>query len=131
MSIKKITLTEDHIKLIKNIKFEAFEFSDSKKQRTHYGWGIDQYSLFGGTFAMEDIALILGKYDQYIKGTEEDPLGKAYPKELEDYWVKLFDDIYSNMEYIISLVLYYTDKGGLTPGTYKCKGEVREWTKVD
>lgn len=128
--VKKITLTDEHIALIKNIKFEAFDFGDGIKD-WHYGWGIDQYSLFGGSYAMEDIALILGKYDQHIPGTEESPLGRQYPKELEDHFWGLYDDIAKNMEYIISLVLFYLDKGGLTPGTYKCKSEVKEWVKID
>lgn len=130
MAIKKLTLTEDHIALIQNIKFEAFDFGDNLKDK-HYGWGIDQYSLFGGTYAMEDIALILGKFDQYIKGTEDNPMGREYPKELEDYWWGLYDYIYSNMEYVISLVFWSIRNGGLEPGTYVCIDTIKEWKKED
>ena len=169
--IKKLTLTEDLIKLIKNIRFEAFEngeqFSTAKLhdaittiennpeymrkfgdvrdalvrakeklevvsyQKDCYAWGINQWSLFGGTFVMEDIALILDRYDEFIPGTEESPQGKQYPKEFEDYMWELYNTIVDNMEYIISLVFYFSDKGGLTPGTYKCKDTLKEWTKVD
>ena len=123
--IKKLTLTDDLIKLIKNIRFEAFEngeqFSTNRicdaiaeiessgenmkkfgavrdklvrakekldvvsYQKDCYAWGINQWSLFGGTYVMEDIALILGRYDEFIPGTEESPQGKQYPKELEEY----------------------------------------------
>ena len=171
MAIKKITLTEDHIKLIQNMKFETFEMGEvfsttlideaieeiesDKESMKKFGlvrdrlvrakeklelvsdlkechaWGINQWNLFGGTFVMEDVALILGHYGDYIPGTEESPLGKQYPKELEDYMWSLYMDIYENMEYIISLVLFYTDKGGLTPGTYKCKDTEKNWTKID
>ena len=171
MAIKKITLTEDHIKLIQNIKFETFEMGETfstellndaieeiesdKEAMKKFGlirdrlvrakeklellselkechaWGINQWNMFGGTFVMEDVALILGNYGDYIPGTEESPLGKQYPKELEDYMWSLYCYIYENMEYIISLVLFYMDKGGLTPGTYKCKDTEKDWTKID
>ena len=26
-------------------------------------------------------------------------------------------------------LIYYTDKGGLTPGTYKCNPRLKEWIK--
>ncbi len=130
MAIKKIKLTEDLIRLIQNINFEAFDFETEEpdKKDRHYGWGIDQFSLFGGTFAMEDIALILGKFDQFVPGTEESPLGRRFPKVLEDYWWELYDYIYTNMEYIISLVFWSVTHGGLKPGTYKCINTIKDWT---
>ena len=130
--LKKITLNEDHIALIKNIKFEPFIFDgtdtelDSVNTIRRFGWGIDQYNLFGGTFVMEDIALILGQYDKFIPGTENDNLGKQYPKELEDYWWDLYRFLCDNMTYIISLVFWGAANNGLTPGTYKCKSEDKE-----
>lgn len=130
MAIKKLKLTEEHLKLIENIKFEPFIFDvDTKNGR--FGWGIDQYSLFGGTYAMEDIALILGKWDEYIPGTETDPLGRQYPEELEKHMWDLYNDIWSNMELIINAVLYYSNKGGLTPGIYKYNTEEDTWNKEE
>lgn len=130
MAIKKINLTEDHLKLISNIKFEAFAFGPEAAVN-RMGWGIDQWNMFGGTYLMEDVALILDKYDQYIPGTEEDANGKQFPKELEDYFWTLYSDIVYNMEYIMDLVLYYSNKGGLTPGTYKCTTNTMEWNKIE
>ena len=133
--IKRITLNEDHIALIKNIKFVPFEFdgtdsnNDSVNTIRRFGWGIDQYNLFGGTYVLEDVALILGQFDKFIPGTEEDPLGRQYPKELEDYWWGLYQYIWDNMEYIISLVFWGISNGGLTAGTYKCKSEHKDWIK--
>lgn len=129
MAFKKITLNEDHLKLISGIKVEAFIF-DGKTENERFGWGIDQYSLFGGTYVMEDIALILGQWDKQIKGTEESPLGRQFPKELEDYWWELYRYIYENMEYILDLVFTYVTKGGLTVGTYKLDNN-RQWSKID
>lgn len=168
---KKLTLTEDHIKLIKNIKFETFELGDlydispivdaindieesnekikkfgllrdklinvqehlenlSDKKECH-AWGINQWNLFGGTYVMEDIALILGHYGDFIPGTEESPLGKQYPKELEDYWWGLYLYIVENLVLIMSLILNYFDKGGITPGEYKVDTKGMVWEKLN
>ena len=104
--IKRITLTDEHIKLIKNIKFEAFEFEDMPNKK-HIGWGIAQYSLFGGTFAMEDISRIIGIWDRHIPGTEESYLGADFPEEDKNHMWQLYNDIVDNMEYIISLLLTF------------------------
>lgn len=135
--IKKITLTEDHLALINNIRFEKFVFdgtdlsNDSSNSIKRFGWGIDQYNLFGGTFVMEDVAAIIGKADKYIPGTEYDALGKQYPKELEDYMWELYQYIWDNMEYIISLVFWGALNDGLKAGTYKCKSEYKNWERID
>ena len=127
---KVIKLTDEHLKLIENIKFESFIFdSDSKNGR--FGWGIDQYSLFGGTYALEDIALILGKWNEYIPGTENDATGRRYPEELENHMWDLYEYIWSNIEVILGLVLYFSNKGGLTPGEYKINHETETWEKIN
>lgn len=167
---KKLTLTEDHIKLIKNIKFDAFELGDlydispvvdaineiesSKESMKKFGsirdklvnveehleilsdkkechaWGINQWNLFGGTYVMEDVALILGHFGDFIPGTEESHLGKQYPKELEDYWWGLYLYIVENMVLIINLIFNYLDKGGITPGTYQVNTNGMTWEKL-
>ena len=58
MAIKKITLTEDHLRLISNIKFEKFTVSQGTATE-RFAWGIDQWNLFGGTFVLEDVSIIL------------------------------------------------------------------------
>ena len=128
---KTLTLTKDHLSLIKNIKFEAFVFDSNENKNGRFGWGIDQYSLFGGSYAMEDIAMILGNYDKYIKGTESDPMGKQYPKEMEEYMWSLYDYIYKNMEDIIKLVFQFSNEGGLSEGTYKLNNETYLWEKIN
>ena len=169
--IIKLNLTEDHIKLIKNIKFDAFEMGDyfntenidyaiheiesSNEGLRKFGvlrdelirtkdklelisnkkqckaWGIDQWNLFGGTYVMEDVALILGHYGDFIPGTEESPLGKQYPKELEDYFWACYQYIVEHIVLIINLVFFYIDKGGITPGTYKVNTKGMIWEKID
>ena len=127
---RTIKLTDEHLKLIENIKFESFVF-DSGSRNGRIGWGIDQYSLFGGTYALEDIALILGHWDKYIKGTENDPMGRRYPDELENHMWELYDHIWRNIESIMNLVLYFSNKGGLTPGEYKFNYSYNVWEKVE
>lgn len=131
MSVKKLTLTSDHLAIIRNIKFEKFDFNEDEKIKHHYAWGIDEYNLFGGSsYIMESIAVILGKYDTYIKGTEENPMGREFPKELEDYWWSLYQYIWDNMEYVISLVLYMTTEGGIVPGIYEKDEDDVKWKLV-
>ena len=127
---KIITLTDEHLKLIENIKFESFVF-DSNSKNSRMGWGIDQYSLFGGTYAMEDIALILGKWGEFIPGTETDAMGRRYPEELENHMWDLYDYIWSNIESILKMVLYFSNKGGLTPGEYKFNYDDETWEKIN
>lgn len=168
---KKITLTEDHIKLIKNLKFETFELGDlydasivaetireiesSNENMKRYGklrnylndllehieilsdkkechaWGINQWNLFGGTYVMEDVALILGHYQDFIPGTEEDPLGKKYPKELEDYWWGLYLYIVENLVLIMNLIFTFIDNGGIGPGEYQFDTNEMTWEKIN
>lgn len=129
MAFVKIKLTDEHLQLIANIKFEKFVF-DMDTKNGQYGWGIDQYSLFGGSYAMEDIALILGHWNEYIIGTENDPMGRRYPEELENHMWDLYNYIWYNLEYIISLVFYFNNKGGLSAGEYKYDTNNKTWEKI-
>lgn len=131
MALKKLTLTDDHLRLINEIHFEEFAF-DEETRNGRFGWGIDQYNLFGGTYVMEDVSRIIGKYDEHIVGTEEDPQGVDFSDELKDYMWGLYRYIWDNMGDIISLVLYMSNKGGITAGTYKKNPRsLQLWTKVD
>lgn len=116
--VKKITLNDDHLRLIEKLNIEEFYFGENSRH-DRLGWGFDQWNLFGGTFVMEDCALILGHYGDFIPGTEDSPLGKQYPKELEDYWWKLYTYIYTNLKLIIKLILQFSSTGGIKAGTYK------------
>lgn len=116
-----LKLTEDHLALIKNIRIHKMD----------KGYvGIDPNSVYGGTFVMEDVAMCIGKFDQYIKGTEEDYDGRKFPKELEDYMWELHSYIWDNLEFIESLVHQFVTDGGLKPGTYTCKDYELYWTYV-
>lgn len=130
MAKKTITITEEHIKLLQAIKFEHFIF-DGNSRNGRFGWGIDQYAPWGGEYPIEDIALILGKLDMAIEGSEENWSGRYFPDDLQNHFIDLYEYITENMEYLFSLLIFYSDKGGLTPGTYKCNPRLKDWEKVE
>lgn len=149
---KTLTLTDKHITLISNIKFEKFVLDDKQhfqqfknlvndlklsetdsykeynkavleeihglEPQSRFGWGCDQWSLFGGTYLLEDMAMILGYFDQALENTENLATGRRFPEALEEEMYSLYDYICENMEDIFNLVLAFTGKGGLVPGTY-------------
>jgi hypothetical protein len=127
--VVKIKLTDDILALVSNIHFGRLPDVNTitKAQLT---WGIDFFSLYGGSFALEDISYIIGKYNEHIPGTEEDPMGPRFPKELEDYMWEIHTYIVDNIEYIEDLVHYYSNKGGLKKGTYKCKDYNKVWEYI-
>lgn len=129
MALKTITLTDEHIKLLKAIKFEMFIF-DEKTRNGRYGWGIDQYAPWGGNHPIEDIAMILGHFNEHIEGSENSYTGRHYPPEMQEHFISLYEEITENMEYMFSLLIYYTDLGGLTPGTYQCNPRIKDWKKI-
>ena len=67
MATIKLTLSEDVLKLVSNIRFREFpEIAKddqtelkTEEQQAHIGYEIDLYSLYGGNFLLEDIAYIL------------------------------------------------------------------------
>ena len=130
MAFKTIKVTEDHIKLLKAIKFEEFVF-DGDTKNGRIGWGIDQYSPWGGNYPIEDIALILGYWDKAIPGTQENVSGRMFPKEIQNHLLDLYEDITENIKYYFDLLISFTDKGGLVPGVYKSNSRYLEWTKIE
>lgn len=109
-----------------DLKNRLNEFNDEASQ---HAWGINQWNMFGGTFVMEDVAMITGHYGEFIE--ENGTMGKVYPKELEDHMWELYLYIYNNLTYIMKLVLWSISNGGLTPGTYKTKDMGINWTKEE
>lgn len=130
MALKKLTVTDEHVKLLQAVKFEEFIF-DGDTRNGRIGWGVDQYSPWGGNFPIEDIALILGHWDDALPGTANDYDGRKFPQELQNHLCDLYDDITENFRLYFSLLIYMSDKGGLVPGVYKCNARLNEWTKVE
>ena len=124
---KTLTLTDEHIALISNIKFEKFVFDDKEhysqlkslvndlelskdkkakelnettlneiynfEPHSRFGWGCDQWNLFGGTYVLEDIAMILGYFNQALEDSENLASGRRFPVELENKMYDLYDNL--------------------------------------
>lgn len=119
--IKRITLTEDHIKLLKLVRYEEGENGNILIIDKN-----DPYILSG---RIEDLALALGFYDKMIPGTENDAEGGAFPDEIEEYLVGVHEYIRDNILDIELLIHQLAFSGGITPGTYKCIDTEGIWEK--
>jgi transcription termination factor NusB len=122
--IKKIEVTEDVLKVIPIIFLQEKTGFDNKTIT------IDTSHSFSIGFGLiEDMAMALGIYNRAIKGTEDDPEGKAFSKEDTEYMLSLYKYIVDNIYYIESLIHQFVVKGGLEVGTYKAKDNELLWTK--
>lgn len=120
--VKKITLTEDHIKLIPF--FFVQEFGDNEI-------GVTKEQLFNlGSHLLEDMAMILGLSDKAIKNTTYDADGRAFDDETEQYMLELYNYIVDNLYYIELIIHQFAVKGGVTVGTYKALDNELFWEKV-
>lgn len=117
MAIKKLEITKDRLALI----------SALNPQLTEGGVKFVEKSFWGGSYLFEDLAIILGFYDEHIKGTEGDFEGRRYPPEKEKYMLELYDWFKENIYYILSLTVQFVNKGGLKEGTYKCIDYQLDW----
>ena len=125
----KLELTEDMIKLISNFHFgETPNLDNTKEQSKNYA--VDINNIYGGDITFENIAYILGRYDEHIPGTEEDALGAKFPKEFEDYMWELHGTIIDNLRNIEEIVHQFCWRGGVTPGVYKCLSNEHIWEKL-
>lgn len=120
--VKKITLTEDHIKLIPF--FFIQEFGDNEI-------GVTKEQLFNlGSHLLEDMAMILGLSDKAINNTSYDADGRAFDDETEKYMLDLYNYIVDNLYYIELIIHQFVIKGGITAGTYKALDNELFWEKV-
>ena len=93
--IKRIEVTEDLLKVIPIIFLQEKTGFDSKTIT------IDTSHIFSIGFGlMEDMAMALGIYDRAIKGTEDDPEGKAFSEEDTEYMLSLHKYVVDNIYYI-------------------------------
>lgn len=111
--IIRINVTEDLLALIPIIFIQ--EEGDDKVM-------IDKNHVFSvGMHLLEDMAMALNIYDRAIKGTEDDPEGKAFSEEDTKYMLDLHKYVTDNIYYIEMLIHQFAAKGGLQVGLYKCK----------
>ena len=122
--IKKIEVTEDLLKVIPIILLNEKIGTDNKLIT------IDSSHLYSIGFGLvEDIAMALGIYDNAIKGTEDDPEGRAFNEEDTDRILKLHKYVVDNLYYIESLIHQFVVDGGLQVGVYKAKDNEMIWKK--
>jgi len=121
--IKRIEVTEDLLSVIPIIFLQTKGDNEIFIDKTHV------FSV--GMHLLEDMAMALNIYDRAIKGTEDDPEGKAFPKEDTERMLALHKYVVDNLYYIESLIHQYAVKGGLTVGTYKAKDNELLWEKID
>ena len=118
-----VNLTEDHLKLIRNLNVQAL---------TDETVGIVKDNLYGGTYRYEQMALILGLTDKAVPGTEEDmETGTLYEKEAQLYMLELDKYIRENLLNIEEILHQFCLKGGLTVGKYVCKDYQHIWHRVE
>jgi hypothetical protein len=112
----KITLNEDHIKLMKCLYFQDF---NSKV-------GIDKFNPLGGSLLFEDMARILGLTDHIIPETIEDWDGAKFDEETTDKLQELGGFLAENLLAMEEILHQFCDVG-IKVGTYTCLDNVRIW----
>lgn len=117
MKKNRITLTDDILKLVSVLTVREIDLpSDFNNGR--YICGLENYSLYGGSYLLEDMSRALGIYDQRIEGSEDESTGVTFDEETENMMYDLHDFILKNLITIENLLHYWSNKGGLTAGTY-------------
>ena len=119
MSVLKFELKEEHVKLIKQLRWSF----NSENQIVALGHdGVENLPPFGEDNLHEAIDLILNGFDKDMDPfTVEGP--KAYSDEQKAEWDKLYDELPT----AIDIVLY---NGSYELGKYKTKYNLREWKKL-
>lgn len=113
----KLTLNEDHIKLIKGLYFQDFNTKV----------GIDKYDIFGNSRLFEDMARILGLYEGHVdRNSVEDWDGAKFDKETSIKLRELADFLDENL-LSIEEILHQQCDVGIKVGTYVCMDNVRIW----
>ena len=126
--IKRIEVTEDLLKVIPII-FVQQKIGKTTDEKTIY---VDTTHVFSvGMHLLEDMAMALGIYDRAIKGTEDDPEGKAFNEEDTNYMLSLHKYVVDNLYYIETLIHQFVVKGGLEIGVYQCKDNELIWGKKE
>jgi len=119
--IIRLEITEDILKLLPIIYIQQKGDNEITIDKTHV------FSI--GMHLLEDISMALGIYDRAIKGTEDDPEGRAFNEEDTKYMLDIHKYITDNLYYIETLIHQYITKGGIEVGTYKAKDNELLWTR--
>jgi hypothetical protein len=85
--------------------------------------------MYGGSHLFEDIAAVLGYWDKAIPNTENQPMGRSYPPNLEKYFLDLDSYIASNIVDLENL-LHQQAFVGLEVGVYEFDFLTQLWKYV-
>lgn len=127
--IKRLILTDEHLKLIRLIKFSQYAHKDIIKGVVTEGWMVDKTNPYILSGRLSDLALVLGYSDKAIPGTDDVIEGSAFPDDIEEHLLEVHQYIVKNMCDIESLIHQMVMEGGLTAGTYKSIDEEGIWTR--
>ena len=121
MSKRKLTLTEDHLKLIPFIliKDEKDECLEIDRERM----------LILQTSLLEDVSLILGLRYKAIPNTEYAAEGRAFPEDVEQYMFDVYNYVRDNLYNIETLIHQFVCHGGITVGNYVYDEAASMWIK--
>jgi hypothetical protein len=121
MSVIKFKLTEDHLKLVRQLQVDVERVDDELE-----GPQISGKRPFGNSDIFEDMFLIL-----YGKPENED-LDVNPWDEQEDPWdidqLENMKKLLGELPYALDIVLY---TGKFETGEYKTKTYLRDWKKID
>lgn len=118
----KLNITDDIIKLIPFFNLQ----NDENEIR------IDKHHLYLlGEHLLDDLGIILGKDELADKTSREDPDGKIFPKDVEDYMLSVHQYIVDNLHLIETLIHQYIIMGGIKPGIYECNAKDMIWYRKE
>lgn len=116
MSVIKIKITEDHLKLVKTLNFTIQDGHLTTQDETN-----EKVCAFGYEDLYSEIGLIL-----YGQPENFDPMGtelSEYTEEQKTY----METLWADMDKVLELKCLYDE---LTPGTYKRKFHDRNWKQI-
>ena len=120
MSVIKLTITEDHIKLIKQLRWSL----NSENHIVALGHdGVENVPPFGENNLYEAIDLILNGLPEGFDpfSTEDEPV---YTDEQKATWDKLYEEL----PMVLDIIMF---NGNFETGTYKTKFHDRVWKKIN
>lgn len=124
----KESISSDDMELFRKImSIVSREFMKIKSAPTSSNIGIDTYGMYMGSDLYEDMARILGVYDQVIPESVESPLGVRFPDEIMNMLAEYDDFMVKNLVYIEEIIHQFCEEG-VKPGKYSCIDSVRIWS---
>lgn len=113
-----LTLTDEVLALASTIKVREMDIPSNTIMGSSIVAGIENKSVYGGSDVLEDVSLALGCYDKHDVDSEENSNGIQFEKSLEDKMFDIHEFVMDNLINIETLIHYWSNKGGLTAGTY-------------